>query len=57
MPCETCGCAVRITHADEPQDSGAFKEEYECAQGHKGYIYGQEGELPENWSRFGQVFE
>ena len=56
MPCETCGAAVGIEHADEPSDSGRFKEEYECVRGHKGYIHGEENEPPRNWTKYGPVF-
>jgi hypothetical protein len=57
MTCETCGCAVHITDSTPAKSSGRFREEYECASGHTGWVTGQEDAHPDEWRRGGAVFQ
>ena len=57
MPCETCGAATKIVQTPEARETGNFTEEYECANGHKGFVSGREEEPAQNWNRYGAVFE
>lgn len=57
MPCETCGCAVQMVKSEGATKEGHFKEVYECAQGHRGYVNGKAEEPATQWRRYGQVFQ
>lgn len=56
-PCQSCGAAVKPKDVDEPEKSGHFSEEWECSNGHVGYVRGKEEQPPNKWTRYGSVFE
>lgn len=56
MPCEKCGCAVEAVDSTPHSGEGTFREEWECANGHKGFITGREEEPPATWQKLGVVF-
>jgi hypothetical protein len=57
MTCNACECVVEPVDVDEPDDEGWFSEEWECVNGHKGYIRGREEENPKNWTKYGAIYE
>lgn len=57
MTCQTCGCAVTIVDSTPAKSEGRFREEYECSNGHTGWITGQEDQMPDSCDRGGAVFQ
>ena len=56
MTCKTCGAAVSLEDSTKYEGEGRFKEEYECINGHVGYIRGEESNPPSSWTKTGMVF-
>lgn len=57
MACETCGGAVQMIDSDGATRTGSFSEEYECVNGHRGYVRGRAENPAQSWTRYGQVFD
>lgn len=58
MPCNKCGAAVTETKSTPFQGgSGPFVERYECANGHVGYISGDESDPPGQWTKTGAIYD
>ena len=57
MTCETCGAAVEPTNIPEPEQEGRFVEEWECTNGHKGYVSGREEQSPNQWDKYGAIYD
>jgi len=57
MTCAKCGAGTTIVETPPARDEGEFTEEWECSNGHKGYVSGREEESPTKWDRYGAVFE
>jgi hypothetical protein len=57
MTCDQCGCATELVDSTDHTESGPFREEYECVNGHKGFVTGREEEPPQNWNRYGAIFD
>jgi len=57
MTCNKCGAAVMPVDVPEPEETGTFVEEWECANGHKGYVSGREEEPPAKWNKAGAIHE
>ena len=58
MTCNQCGQGI-VSPVDvpEPQDSGHFTEKWECnVCGAKGFVSGNEEEMPNKWNRYGAAF-
>ena len=48
---------ARCVESTEPKDEGRFVEKYECVCGATGRIEGNEQDLPQQWTRTGEVFQ
>lgn len=57
MTCEQCNAPTQIVEQSGGTKEGNFKEEYECVNGHKGWIRGDASAPPQEWRRTGSVFE
>jgi len=58
MACSKCGQGLVVCiEATEPNETGSFKENYECnVCGAKGFIRGREEQPPKKWQKFGEAF-
>jgi hypothetical protein len=45
-----------MNDSTEHTGKGRFVEEYECVNGHKGWVKGEESAPAESWTRTGTVF-
>ena len=57
MPCNACGAPVEPKDIPEPEQEGRFVEEWECTNGHVGYVSGREEEPPNQWQKYGAIYE
>lgn len=57
MTCQQCGSAVSLVDSTPHKGQGSFSEKYTCSNGHKGFISGNEEEAPNQWERYGEVFQ
>lgn len=57
MTCSKCGTAVSIVESTPHNGQGTFQEKYRCANNHMGFISGDESESPNQWERYGEVFQ
>jgi hypothetical protein len=57
MTCNKCGAAVTAKNIPEAEDKGRFVEEWECANGHSGFVRGREEQPPQEWNRFGAIYD
>jgi len=57
MTCNRCGAGVAPVDVPEPQTEGSFTEEWECDNGHKGFVSGREEEPPVEWEKYGAVYD
>lgn len=58
MPCQNCNSPnVTIQNSNGGTTHGPFKEEYKCGDcGANGWIRGEAGASPTEWSKSGRVF-
>jgi len=56
MTCEYCGAPTVMNDSTGGVKEGQFMEEYECVNGHKGWVKGEASAPAENWNRTGTVF-
>lgn len=54
--CDTCGAAVTMVDSEGGTTEGVFNEEYECANGHRGWVRGEASAPAQEWDRYGSVF-
>jgi len=57
MTCEKCGTPTELVKQSGGVKSGKYKEVYECVHGHRGYIHGEASNPPQQWTKYGTVFE
>jgi len=57
MTCEKCGAPTSLEKQSGGTTEGYFTEEYECVNGHLGFIEGESSNPPQEWNRYGTVFE
>lgn len=57
MTCNACGAAVTTVDSTGSVKSGWFEEQYECANGHVGWVSGQAETPPIEWRKRGSVFK
>jgi len=56
MSCDKCGAPTTMVENSGAVKEGRFKEEYECVNGHKGWVRGKAEEPAQQWDRTGMVF-
>ncbi len=57
MP-RTCDhSAAQVVDSQGGTTEGRFKEKYECPCGATGYVSGNAEEPPQQWNRWGRVFD
>jgi hypothetical protein len=56
MTCDYCGAPTTMNDSTGGTTEGSFEEEYECVNGHKGWVRGKAEEPARNWTRTGMVF-
>jgi len=57
MTCNKCGAAVSMNTQSGGTEEGYFTEEYECVNGHRGFIEGEASNPANEWNRYGTVFD
>lgn len=57
MACNRCGEPIELVDDKGGVKSGRFEEEYECVNGHRGWVKGRAEESPRKWRKIGTVFQ